>query len=295
MQPTNQPVSKTKQILLWVGLTIFFISMVVFWCWVKRGSAPADDSTPWVINLIGSLIIAWLFTMAGGVAYFVVLLTNCFTFNFSKPVWRSHKAKLFLMNIFVPLLPALGLGFALQPIVSPLLKSHGIDAAISNMIPIMLMIGILQVLQLKVLIWAPVEKRFITKRLLALGISIEQIKSGTMIGLSDPTRTSAGKGIIEDDMGVLWITPEQLIFYGDREQFGITRDQVVRVEQKGDTLSITALSGVTHIILHVRMADGPERQIRLHVEAKWTMSGKRHTMNAIAHQIGQWHSGLQLA
>lgn len=255
-----------------------------------RGSAPMDDSTPMLVKVIGSFLIGWCFVVAGVVSYFVVLSTTCFTFRFDCPVWKTHKAKVFIANIFVPLLAAVGIGIAAQPFLSPLIAALGIDAAISNLIPILLVIGMLQICQLKVLIWAPLEKRFITKRLLAQGVTVEQIQAGNMTGISNPSRSSLAKGIIEDDMGVLWVSEDRLVYWGDGERFSVTRDQFVSLEQRGDALNTTALSGVAHVILHFKTPEGTERRIRLHIEGAWTMGQKRRGMDCLADQVAKWHA-----
>jgi hypothetical protein len=47
-------------------------------------------------------------------------------------------------------------------------------------------------------------------------------------------------------------------------------------------------------ILHVKLADGSVRQIRLHTEGHWTMGRKRKAMDALADAIARWHGGEQL-
>jgi hypothetical protein len=92
-------------------------------------------------------------------------------------------------------------------------------------------------------------------------------------------------------MGALWVGPEQLIYWGDGEQFGIRREQIVAIERKADNRSTTMLAGITHVILHVKLPDGSVRKIRLHVEGLVTMGQKRRTMDALAEAINHWHSG----
>src|SRR5204863_147449 len=93
-----------------------------------------------------------------------------------------------------------------------------------------------QMLQLFVVIWAPMEKRIIMKRLAAQGINKDQLQTGILVGISDPTRSSFKKfGGIEEDMGALWLNPDHLIFWGDSEQLSIARDRLLTVEQKADS------------------------------------------------------------
>jgi len=51
------------------------------------------------------------------------------------------------------------------------------------------------------------------------------------------------------------------------------------------------LGGITHLILHVREANGGERQIRFHMEGQWTMGGKGRAMDALEERIVEWHAG----
>ncbi len=68
--------------------------------------------------------------------------------------------------------------------------------------------------------------------------------------------------MVEEDIGALWVGPEQLVYWGDNDQFGITRDQLTEIERKADVGGTSMLGGITHLILHVRLPDGSERQVR---------------------------------
>ena len=92
-------------------------------------------------------------------------------------------------------------------------------------------------------------------------------------------------------MGAMWVGPDQIIYWGDGEQFGLAREQIVEIERKADHRSTTMLAGIAHVILHVRLPDGSVRQIRLHVEGLATMGQKRRTMDALAEAINQWYAG----
>jgi hypothetical protein len=152
-----------------------------------------------------------------------------------------------------------------------------------------------QLVQLWVLIWSPLEKRIITQRLAALGITPAQLQSAALVGLSNPASGLAKRfAAIEEDMGALWVGPDRLIYRGDNEQFDITREQLVQMERKADNRSTSVLGGIAHIILHVKLADGSVRQIRLHTEGHWTMGQKRKAMDALADAIVRWHGGEQL-
>jgi len=151
------------------------------------------------------------------------------------------------------------------------------------------MVAVVQIAQLWILIWSPLDKRIITKRLLAQGITPAQLQNGMLVGLSDATRSSFKKfAAIEDDIGALWVSPDQLVYWGDNERFSITRDQVVELERKADAGSTTMLTGATHPILHVRLPDGSERQIRLHAEGQLTRGNQRRALDRLAQEIEKW-------
>src|SRR5438034_8880320 len=102
MQQTTKPVSKAKVILMWViliGNIIFWISFVL---WRHRGEPEPADSGPDFVRGIVFLVLGGISIVAGVAAYFLVLFTNCFTFNFTRPVWTEMKAKVYFANIFVP-------------------------------------------------------------------------------------------------------------------------------------------------------------------------------------------------
>jgi hypothetical protein len=151
---------------------------------------------------------------------------------------------------------------------------------------------ILQIVRVFVLIWSPVDTRLITKRLLARGLTAAQLQTALPVGLSNPLRSSFKKmSRVEEDIGALWIGPDQLIYYGDGSDFAIAREQLTQIERRADSGGTSMLGGVTHVVLHVREADGSERQIRFHMEGPWTMAGKGRAMDDLEERIVQWHAG----
>jgi hypothetical protein len=155
---------------------------------------------------------------------------------------------------------------------------------------VMAMVFVLQIAQMWILIWGPLEKRFIVKRMAALGITPQQLAGAFLVGLSNPQRSSFKKfGTVEEDVGALWVGPEQLIYYGDGEQFGLTRSHIMQIERKADSGSTSMLGGIAHVVLHVTQSNGSLRQIRLHNEGPLTMGQKRVAMEQLAEAILQWH------
>jgi hypothetical protein len=273
-----------------VGVTVFW---VVFWFNLQGrpesdGESPDESGPSWLHSLV-LLVLGGIGLVAGLIAYLVVIQTQCFTFNFQRPVWANAKAKIYLANILVPTIFILGVGLMLAALLTPLLERLGFSKEAAWLTPIIGSLVVLQLALVWVNLWAPLEKRLTLKRLAAQGITPEQIRLGSFVGLSDPTRSSLKKlTAIEDDVGMVWIDAERLVYFGDKEHFNFTPEQVLAAERKVDAASTTALSGTAHLILRVRQPDGAERQIRLHTEGVWTLGQKRTAMNALAQRIEDW-------
>jgi hypothetical protein len=278
---------------MWIILAGNAVFWCGFWVWHHRSDAstPVDEPGMALFRAIGMVIIGALFLGAGALSYVGVLLSNCLTFNFNEPMWRGFKPRLFLANIVVPLPVALGIGFIISAFATPILLGFGIAPGVSGLLPVLGTVALLQISQMWIQVWAPLERRLIQKRLNALGLSDAQLQSAILVGLSDPRRSSFKKfGGIEEDVGALWLAPQQLVYYGDVEQFSITREQLAQIERRSDAGSATILSGLAHIILHVKGADGSERQIRLHIEGVSTQGKKRKVMDELADAIARWHT-----
>jgi hypothetical protein len=299
MEQTRRPVSYTKVILLWV----IMIGNLAFWIWFWgfRGRSAAEPPQQFapadrIAQAIFSVFLSALSIGIGALAYFIVLWTNCFTFDFQKSFLRAYKGKLYLAKIVVPVLIAVGIGLLLSVPISPLLQGFGLDLQLAYLLPVLGVVVILQIVQLMVFIWTPLTRKLITKRLIARGVSLEQLQAATAyVGISDPTRSSFKKlTIVEDDMGALWITPQQLIYWGDSEEFSVTPEQLVQLERRADAGSSSMLGAMAHVILHTRTATGEIRQVRLHVEGEWTMFTMRRRMDQLAELIAKWHASAAL-
>jgi len=297
MKSSPASASKAKVFLTWVKVLALLIAIFGFctW-WFSRRPAPGPSgSEPDIVYSVVMVFAGVLFLGAGAVGYLIAIFTQCFTFNFSHSVWSALKVKLYFANIFVPLGIALGFGFFLTAVLSPVLMQAGLDRSLANIVPVMGMIFLMQVAQLWILIWGPLEKRIILKRLAALDITPEQLQSAFLVGLSNPAKKGLKRlGTIEEDVGALWVGPEHLIYWGDGEQFGLTQSQIIEIERKADSGSTSMLGGITHVILHVSQPDGSVRQIRLHNEGLFTMGQKRVAMERLAGAIAQWHGAAPI-
>ena len=292
MNTGKTPVSRTRVILTWTAVVLFVAGMCGFWMWwfARRTPSSEAEAAPGALFAIVMAFFGVVSLGAGIAAYAVTIYTNCLTFDFSKPVWRGLKTKIYFANIVVPLGWAMGLGFLAAGFLGPLLTRAGLNRGLAIMGPVMAMIFILQIAQLWILVWGPLETRIIQKRSAALGIAPEQLQTAFLVGLSDPSKSSLRKlGLVEEDVGALWVGPDQLIYWGDGEQFGLTREQVLAIERKMDSGSTSALAGVAHVILHVEQTADTVRLIRLHNEGPLTLGRKRQAMEQLAQAIEEWH------
>jgi len=296
MTPTDQGPSKLRIVLTWLLMVTAIVVLAVLAFWWNHRPTPAVEEAVEPSGLIAHsiffLFVGGFFLVAGVAAYLAIIFTGCFTFDYRQPVWTSVKTKQFLANIVVIVAVALGLGFVLAAFLAPVLTAAGLDAGMANLLPVMVMVIGVQIVQLWVLIWSPVERHIITRRLAAQGITPGQLQSATLVGLSNPASGLAKRfAAIEEDMGALWIGPDLLMYRGDSEQFDLTRQQLAQMERKADTRSTSVLGGIAHVILHVRLPDGSIRPIRLHTEGHWTMGRKRKAMDALAEAIAAWQAG----
>ena len=258
----------------------------------EAGAPPANSMFHAIFFLVfGIFTLGW-----GVIMYFILLNTCCFTFDFSRPVWKSVKVKQYIFNIFVLLGLSLGIGFILAAILSPVVAAVGLPPRQATILPVMAAVIGFQLIQLWVPIWSPMEKRMIVKRLGAMGITPAQLQGAMLVGISNPASGMVKRfGSIEEDMGALWAAPDRLAFRGDVEQFDLTRDQIAEIERRADNRSTTVLAGIAHVVLHVRLADGSIRQMRLHVEGQRTLGQKRRAMDELAEAIEHWSQGVTVA
>ncbi len=280
--------------------SVFF--WIIFWAVIEKNRhsgqdalelSRANDGADLLAGLILRVLAGGFFLSAGVVAYVVALLTQCLTFNFTTPVWPTLKTKAWFANLFVLLGVGLGVGFLAAAFLTPVLSARGVSPELSGFLPVIGGVAVVQIMFVWFLMWAPLEKRIIDRRLLAMGLTPMQLQTGTYVGLSNPEVRSVGKRFcaIEEDIGMLWVTPDSLIYYGDGEQMNIPRELLVSVERQVDGRSTTALSGTAHVILGVLLPNGTVRRIRLHTEAVRTMGGKRKAMDQLNAAIEGWRAG----
>jgi hypothetical protein len=238
------------------------------------------------------LIALCIVSLTLGVAtYGLVLITGVLTFRYNRPIFSGVKKRLWLANIIVGLF--LQGGFALLvgvPLVAMLVQvlPEMIAVPLSFFTPFFAA----QVAMIWVTVWGPVERIVIDRRLAALGVPAAALAEGVYVGLSDPGRSSFRKfTTVEDDVGMLWFGPDQLVYRGDSQSWQIARDQLLDVERKADAGSTSSYFGAVHVIVRLRDDTGAERRWRLHPEGQWNMSARARWLDRLAAALEAWREG----
>jgi hypothetical protein len=254
-------------------------------------ASPIGHAGPSRAAIAFSVVLAFLSVVAlvaGLALYAIVLATRLFIFDFSRPVWLSFKNRWFVANILVPLPIGLGVGGLVSAMGSPFLINLGVGHETAFMVLFFVPIVLLQLLTIWLRIWMPVESRLARTRLRALGVEPARIDQGILLGISDPSRTSLAKGLIEDDIGMLWITPDELVYEGDNDEFRVRREQLVSIEQVADAGSVSAYFGNANVIVTLACDGAPPRRVRLHPESSWTLTGTARASDRLAAELERW-------
>jgi hypothetical protein len=109
------------------------------------------------------------------------------------------------------------------------------------------------------------------------------------MGIFDPAKSSLKKlTSVEEDVGMLWITPEALVYRGDAGDFRVEAAQFLDLSRKVDAGRISALAGNVPVIIRFTVSAGKERSVRLHPENTWTLGQAKSASNALAAAIERW-------
>jgi hypothetical protein len=296
----GKPLPIPVRLALLAGIVVVALGGAIFGLWMTGAIFAGDEAAPPPEAGDGpplnSFIVAVILVILGGVglvlglgAYFIVLSTQCFIFDFSQPVLPKLKAKLFVANIFVPLLMFGGVAALLAAPLTMALVAAGAPLGIATGGSALGLFVLLQILLVWLQIWAPLEKSIIVKRLCNYGVMPQQLAGALFVGISDPSRSSLKKmTLVEDDIGALWITPEVMAYRGDSDTFDIRPEQFLGMERKADTWSTSSLAGAVHVLIRFQTPEGAERTVRFHVEGGWTLTAKARAMDRLAEQISRW-------
>jgi hypothetical protein len=219
-------------------------------------------------------------------------VTHCFTFDLSRPFFAAFKGKCYVLNIVVTLPLVMAAGLTASGIVTPSLARAGLPFPVASMLPFFLCLLAVQLLLVWVNIWAPVWRAVLLRRLSAMGVGSGELVAATLAGISDPSRSSMKKlTLVEDDVGALWIGPEQLVYRGDRDGFTVSREELLGLERAADAGGIAAYAGAVHPLLRFRTPGGEERTVRLHAWGSWTLGGVARDLDAMCERLEGWRAG----
>ena len=238
-------------------------------------------------RLRGSVLAAAAFGMA---LYGLIILTNLFTFDFSRPFFGTYGGKLWVANVAVGLLLQTGFAFVMAPTLAAALSSV-VQGKLLFLAAFLLPFFLAQLILIWFQIWAPLETGVIAKRLAAKGVGSELLSRGHYVGISDPSKSSLRKmTLVEEDFGMLWLEPHALMYRGDAFDFDVPRDRLLAVERQADAGSTSSYFGAVHVILRVASPDEPtgERRMRLHPEGDWTLTAKARALNELAERLTSW-------
>ncbi len=290
-----RPLSPAKRALGILGMVAVVLAAIATGMWVSGGlpkTAPEVEENTGYQFLLGVIlaVLGCLTLAAGAVIYAIVHFSNGLTSDFSRPFFSSLKTKLYLANLFVILLIAVGVAQLVTAVVMPILQRLGVSSTMSFFLPMFGTFIVIQfVLMMWLQIWAPLEKRVIDRRMAAMGVTPEQIQAAMYVGISDPTKSSFRKmTTVEDDIGMMWFFPEALMYRGDAQQFDIPREKFIAMERKADAGSTAAYFGAVNVIVRFLDGGGKERSVRFHTEADPTLGRKAKALNTLAARIQSW-------
>lgn len=252
------------------------------------GGRTGAEGVP-AIAIILFMAMGVFFSFIGVVSYVIVLATNCFTFKYDKPVWLTgFTLRLRLTNIFVPLFLILGIGSLATVFFGTILAIVGLPLKIALLLPFFCVLVPGQFFLAWFNIWAPIDKSLIRKRLSGIGISPERMSEGIYAGISDPSVSSFKKGLIEDDVGMMWLEPDAIVYQGDARRLEIKRSQLIKIERAVDKGSMAAYAGAVYVILVWQDENGVQNRTRIHVMNCLTLTGIARSLDKLADALKRW-------
>ena len=297
----RKQVSALRKVLAVLGLLAVIVVSMLVGLLLSGGltgpdaaePAPFGDARPLGRAIAFSIVLAFLSVVAllfGAALYAVTWATRLFIFDVSRPVWSTFKTRLFIANILVPMPIMLGISGLVVALGLPFLVAQGMAHETAFLVLFFGPFIVLQLVSIWLNIWTPLVTRLTRSRLLADGIEPARIDQGILLGISDPSKKSSRKlGLIEDDVGMLWITPDELVYEGDNDAFRIRREQCLSIERVADAGSVSAYFGNVHIILTLAGAGAAPR---LHPESTMTMTGTARASDRLANELERWKGAV---
>ena len=290
-RPAPKTLSPLKRFFGFLMLLAVIVVAGALGVWMRLREGSPGPSAVAAAPLVAHVIVAVMGAIGlvfGALVYALLVATRCFTFDFSTPVYRPLKARLWLANLVVGLFVTIGFGLMMAPALAlalaPLLPP-GVVGLLAFFLPLVVLQFVLAWLNL----WSPVELALIRRRQEALGVAPEVQAQGLFVGVSDPSRSSWKKfGRIEEDLGILWLHPAALIYRGDATGWDLPAPGVVAVERSADSGATSSYFGASGVVLRTVDAYGRESRIRLHPQGAWTLTGQARRLDELAERLQAW-------
>ena len=273
------------RLVLGAGLVVPLVVAVLFLG--PSPSAPPGRSP--AFGIVGGIVLGIFFAVLAAVVYGLATLTHCFTFDFRAAVWRTFRWRFvvthFVFQLFF-VFATTSFMIAVVAAVFALLGRQDQTAVIGLVLGAVISFPLLQAVN----VWVPLERSLTSRVLASRGVTADEIARGIPVGLSDPAFSSWKKGVIEDDVGVLWLARSALIYRGDSESFYIPREQVVAIERDVDPSSSATALGAAHPVV-VWTTDGTVRRRRIHAAHLWLNLAMAAWLDDMAHRLETWRGG----
>lgn len=293
VKPKRLPLYKWFLGIGFLFLIIFLLLIlpsILFYLRSQDASEPAievDESDALLFSIV-LLILSLLIIGLGSGVYIILYKTNCFISNFDHLVYPKLINRFFFCNLTVICFACFGLIALGDAILFPIMTQIGLPRDLSFIFPVFIILPLSFFFMYWFNFWKPVWEKITRLRLLKKGVTGEQLANGIYMGLSNPEKSSWKKfGLIEDDLGMLWIERDKIFYVGDSISFSFTPDQLVKIERISDSGSVAAYAGVSHIILEFMSGTGT-RRVKLHVESSWTLTATARATDELAEQIAHW-------
>jgi len=295
----TKPMGPMKMLGMWLLLAAVSIGSFVLSGILMSGGRPAppqqNEADISCLALL-TLVLGGFSMLAGVTAYIIIIATNCFTFSFDRQVWHSSmKARIYMVNILVVTAVLLGLGGLGAALGGPFMAgTFNLSRQLSFMIPFLVIFIPGQLLFSWLNIWNLLITSLTRRRLAVKGIPMDEIQNGLYTGISDPEVSSMKKfSMIEDDIGMLWITPEHIRYEGDSQSFRITRGELKGIERAVDRGSIAAYAGAVHVILSWTDSTGTTIKRRIHAENCWTLTDQAKKLDELDRKLNEWKKAAE--
>lgn len=279
--------SSLKRLIGLLGLVAVILGSMGFGLWLSGGPRPAPPAAS-PLGVLPMLLLATLMLVLGGALYALVLISSGFTFRFDRPILPGYAQRRRIYNLFLGVFPAAAFANlcapGLLPMLSRFLRDH-LTLPAAFFLPFI----VAQFLFVWLDLHAPVEAGLVHERLRALGLPPEVLRRGYRVGISDATKKKSGRaGMCEDDIGMLWLDPQRLVYRGDSQAFDIRPEQLLSIERRSHPREVGSYWGVLHILLRFTQDDGRELQYFLHAQGCWTLSGGGRFLDDLHEHLTSW-------